>query len=87
MLTRTKTRVLKPLDFAKLSKPFIYYLTKISNTESSFPLESMTISKALSSLKCKAAMKAKFDALIANNIQTLVPIQLDMHLVGCKWEI
>lgn len=59
MLTRTKTRVLKPFDFAKLSKPFIYSLTKISNTESSFPFEPMTISKALSSPKCKVAMKAK----------------------------
>lgn len=31
-------------------------------------------------------MKAKYDALIANNTWTLVSYTANMHLVGCKWK-
>ncbi|KAH9763606.1 retrovirus-related pol polyprotein from transposon RE1 [Citrus sinensis] len=69
MITRAKAGIFKPKAF----------LTAHNS------LEPSNVDEALSDSKWKAAMQAEFDALIRNKTWSLVPMNPEYKLVGCKW--
>ncbi|KAH9750213.1 retrovirus-related pol polyprotein from transposon RE1 [Citrus sinensis] len=69
MITRAKAGIFKPKAF----------LTAHNS------LEPSNISEAFSDSKWKAAMQDEFDALIRNKTWSLVPMDPEYKLVGCKW--
>ncbi|KAH9686972.1 retrovirus-related pol polyprotein from transposon RE1 [Citrus sinensis] len=69
MITRAKAGIFKPKAF----------LTAHNS------LEPSNIGEALSDSKWKAAMQDEFDALIRNKTWSLVPMDPEYKLVGCKW--
>ena len=69
MITRAKAGIFKPKAF----------LTDHNS------LEPSNVDEALSDSKWKAAMQAEFDALIRNKTWSLVPMNPEYKLVGCKW--
>ncbi|KAH9663759.1 retrovirus-related pol polyprotein from transposon RE1 [Citrus sinensis] len=69
IITRAKAGIFKPKAF----------LTAHNS------LEPFNGGKALSDSKWKAAMQDEFDALIRNKTWSLVPMDPEYKLVGCKW--
>ena len=69
IITRAKAGIFKPKAF----------LTAHNS------LEPSNISEAFSDSKWKAAMQDEFDALIRNKTWSLVPMDPEYKLVGCKW--
>lgn len=76
MLTRAKRGVLKKKCLLSIMSP--------SNTDLS-GMEPSNYKQALQSAVWKQAMQEEFDALIAQNTWTLVPLPPDKNLVSCKW--
>ena len=71
MVTRAKAGIFKP--------KFLAYSFVLEEHEPA------TISRALSNPKRKAAMQAKYDALMKNETWVLVPTSQATKVVGCKW--
>ncbi|KAH9779182.1 retrovirus-related pol polyprotein from transposon RE2 [Citrus sinensis] len=69
MITRAKVGIFKPKAF----------LTDHNS------LEPSNVGEALSDTKWKAVMQDEYDALIRNKTWSLVPMNPEYKLVGCKW--